>query len=70
MEIDGRERVVGVASLGGRRLPTHDEIAAINARLQAFEQPKPAPSVSVAPPAGVTPMAVEEVRRPAAPAAE
>ncbi len=70
VEIDGRERVVGVASLGGRRLPTHDEIAAINARLQAFEQPKPAPSASVAPPAGVTPMAVEEVRRPAAPAAE
>jgi len=66
VEINGQERVVGVASLGGRRLPTHEEVAAINARLQAFEQPRtPAPSVSVAPVAGVTPMAVEEVGRPA-----
>lgn len=69
VEIDGQQRVVGVASLGGRRLPTHEEVAAINARLQAFEQPKAAaPAAVTPPPAGVTPLAVEEVGRPAVPA--
>ena len=62
VEIDGQTRVVGVASLGGRRQAGKDEIAAINARLKAFETGA-APSVTVTapPPAGVTPMAVEEV---------
>ena len=64
VEIDGHQRVVGVASMAGRRLPTPEEVAAINARLQSFESPKPAaPAITVAP-AGVTPMAVEEVGRP------
>lgn len=64
VEIDGQTRVVGVASLGGRRLPTHDEIAAINQRLRDYEAPKP-PAVAVAPAPGVTPMTVEEVGKPA-----
>lgn len=64
VEIDGQQRVVGVVSLGGRRLPTREEVAAINARLSALEAPKPAaPAVTVAP-AGVTTMDVEEVGRP------
>lgn len=64
VEIDGHQRVVGVASMAGRRLPTPEEVAAINARLQSFESPKPAaPAITVAP-AGVTPMTVEEVGRP------
>jgi len=66
VEIDGRTRVVGVASLGGRRQATATEIAAINQRLAAFEAPeppKPQPTLRVAPP-GVTPMVVEEVGRP------
>lgn len=61
--VDGQTRVVGVASLGGRRLPTHDEVAAINARLQAFETAKPAASATPTPP-GVTAMDVDEVGRP------
>lgn len=62
VEIDGQTRVVGITSLGGRRQAGKDEIAAINARLKAFETGA-APSVTVTapPPAGVTPMAVEEV---------
>jgi hypothetical protein len=61
VEVDGRQRVVGVVSLGGRRLPTQEEVAAINARLQALEaKPEPEPA-----PAGVAVMAVEEVGRPA-----
>jgi len=64
VEIDGRQRVVGVASLGGRRLPTQDEIAAINARLQAMEPPPSSTPAAEAAPAGVVPMAVEEVGRP------
>lgn len=61
VEIDGVTRTVGVASLGGRRLPTPAEVAQVNAGLAAFEaEAKPA-----APPPGVTPMAVEEVGRPA-----
>ena len=64
VEIDGQTRVVGVVSLGGRRIPTQDEIAAINARIKAFEAPAPlAPVVTVAPP-GATSMDVEEVGRP------
>ncbi|WP_339933278.1 cell wall hydrolase [uncultured Brevundimonas sp.] len=59
--VDGHPRVVGIASLGGRRQPDKDEIAAINARLAAFEAP--APEVTPPPP-GVTAMAVEEVGRP------
>jgi spore germination cell wall hydrolase CwlJ-like protein len=64
--IDGQTRVVGVVSLGGRRQPTPEDIAAINDRLAAFEAPpaKSAPAAA-APPPGVTPMAVEEVGRPA-----
>ena len=65
VEIDGRQRVVGVASLGGRRLPTREEVAAINARL-TVDPAKPAPQAAPqAAPAGVTTMAVEEVGRPA-----
>ena len=59
--IDGHPRVVGVASLGGRRQPDKAEIAAINARLAAFEAPV---RDVVPPPPGVTAMAVEEVGRP------
>ena len=67
VEIDGQTRVVGVASLGGRRQPTPAEIAAINQRLAAVESPPlpgPEEPVRTAPP-GATPMAVEEVGRPA-----
>ena len=66
VEIDGQTRVVGIASLGGRRQPTAAEIAAINQRLAAFEAPpQPAPDepIRTAPP-GVTVMDVEEVGRP------
>ncbi len=59
--IDGHPRVVGVASLGGRRQPDKAEIAAIDARLAAFEAPV---REAVPPPPGVTVMAVEEVGRP------
>jgi spore germination cell wall hydrolase CwlJ-like protein len=69
VEIDGQTRVVGVVSLGGRRAPTTDEIAAINARMNAFEHPEaaapvatPAPKIATAP--GATSMAVEEVGKP------
>ena len=66
VEIDGQTRVLGVASLGGRRQPTPADIAAINQRLAAFEAPTPAPEepIRTAPP-GVTVMSVEEVGRPA-----
>lgn len=63
VEIDGQTRVVGVASLGGRRQPSKEEIATINARLAEFEAPVPAARVAAAPP-GVTVMAVEEIGRP------
>ena len=66
--MDGQTRVVGVASLGGRRLPTQDEVKAINARLQALEAAK-TPTAPFAPasppPPGVAAMEVEEVGRPA-----
>ena len=66
VEIDGQTRVVGVASLGGRRQATAADIAAINQRLAAFEAPTPGPDepIRTAPP-GVTTMDVEEVGRPA-----
>jgi len=63
VEINGATRVVGVASLGGRRTPTPDEIAAINANLAAFET-RIAEPVAEPPPPGVTPMDVIEVGRP------
>ena len=67
VEIDGQTRVVGVASLGGRRQARPADIAAINQRLAAFETPPPAaPEAPVrAAPPGVTVMDVEEVGRPA-----
>ncbi|WP_298163665.1 cell wall hydrolase [Brevundimonas sp.] len=65
VEINGQTRVVGVASLGGRRQATAADIAAINARLQAFEAPAIAAPTPAAAPAGVTVMDVEEVGRPA-----
>lgn len=65
VEINGQTRVVGVISLGGRRQPTADDIAAINARLRDYEAPKAAPAPAVSPaPAGVVTMEVEEVGRP------
>jgi spore germination cell wall hydrolase CwlJ-like protein len=64
VEINGQTRVVGVASLGGRRQATPAEIADINPRLSAFETPAPAAAPAAAP--GVTPMEVEEVGRPGA----
>lgn len=65
VEIDGQQRVVGVVSLGGRRLPTRDEVAAINARLNALERPASSIKPAAPAPAGVTTMDVEEVGRPA-----
>ena len=64
VEINGQTRVVGVVSLGGRRQPTPEEIAAINQRLADYERPAEPASTSPAP-AGVTVMPVEEVGRPA-----
>lgn len=66
VEIDGQTRVVGVASLGGRRQATAADIADINARLRAFEAPPVTVQTPAAPaPEGVTAMDVEEVGRPA-----
>ncbi|WP_309628800.1 cell wall hydrolase [Brevundimonas sp.] len=67
VEVDGVTRVVGVASLGGRRQATAADIAAINARLQAFEAPPLTTPVAAATPApaGVATMDVEEIGRPA-----
>lgn len=65
VEIDGQQRVVGVVSLGGRRLPTRDEVAAINARLNALERPASSIKPAAPAPTGVTTMDVEEVGRPA-----
>jgi len=65
VEINGHTRVVGVASLGGRRPATAEEIAAINARLAAFEAPAIASAPPAPPPVGVTRMDVEEVGKPA-----
>jgi len=66
VEIDGQTRVLGIASLGGRRQASASEIAVINERLAEFETPAAAPqpaTVVIIP--GATPMAVEEVGRPA-----
>lgn len=66
VEIDGRSRVVGVVNLGGRRAATAEDIAAINARLKAYEDttpPPPTPAIRPSP-AGVVQMEVEEVGRP------
>ncbi|MGV9009479.1 cell wall hydrolase [Brevundimonas sp.] len=60
--IDGQTRVVGVVSLGGRRQPTPEEVAAINQRLKDYENPAPPAAASPAP-VGVTAMTVEEVGR-------
>ena len=66
VEIDGQTRIVGVASLGGRRQPSAADIAAINKRLAAFETPStPTPEPIRTSPPGATPMDVEEVGRPA-----
>ncbi|MDO9587196.1 MAG: cell wall hydrolase [Brevundimonas sp.] len=62
VEIDGQSRIVGVASLGGRRPATAADIAAINQRLAAFEAAPDEPTRAIPP--GVTVMAVEEVGRP------
>ena len=65
VEFDGQTRVVGVASLGGRRQPNAAEIEAINQRLAAFVSPRAASAEPArAAPPGVTAMAVEEVGRP------
>lgn len=63
VEIDGQTRVVGISSLGGRRQPTAQDIAAINARLEALTAPTAAPAPD--PVAGAVTMDVEEVGRPA-----
>lgn len=64
VQIDGQTRVVGVISLGGRRVPTAEEVAAINERLKAFEAPATPPAPRVVVP-GATSMDVEEVGKPA-----
>ncbi|MBU1347943.1 MAG: cell wall hydrolase [Alphaproteobacteria bacterium] len=66
VEIDGQTRVVGITSLGGRRQATPEDIAAINARLKAFEAPTITPSAPTiaAAPEGVVSMDVEEIGRP------
>lgn len=64
VEIDGVTRTVGVASLGGRRLPTPEEVARLNADLAAFEAGDPPALAASPPPPGVTPLEVEEVGRP------
>lgn len=66
VEINGAVRVVGVVSLGGRRQPTAEEVARINAGLAAFEQERARPETPSDPPPGVTPLEVEEVGRPSA----
>ncbi|QSF55367.1 cell wall hydrolase [Brevundimonas fontaquae] len=65
VEVDGRQRVVGVISLGGRRLPTRDEVAAINARLSAVDPSSTTPKPAAPKVEGVPSMDVEEVGRPA-----
>ncbi len=65
VEIDGQTRVLGIASLGGRRQASASDIAAINERLAAFEAPAAASQSGPVVIPGATPMAVEEVGRPA-----
>ncbi len=67
VEVDGQTRVVGVISLGGRRIPGREEVAAINERLKAFEDPvAPATTATPASPPGVVTMDVDEIGKPAA----
>lgn len=54
--VGGQVRQVGVISLGGRRQPTRDDIAAINARMAEYEASNPE--------GGVPLLDVEEVNRP------
>lgn len=61
VEIDGQTRVVGLASLGGRRQASREEIAAINERLKTYEAQAPAAQATTP---GVTVMEVEEVGKP------
>ncbi|MFC0632999.1 cell wall hydrolase [Brevundimonas balnearis] len=63
VEVEGQTRVVGAASLGGRRPPTPEEIAAINRSLADFEAPRQPAAPA---PAGVPVLEVEEVGRPTA----
>ncbi|MBL0949006.1 cell wall hydrolase [Brevundimonas sp.] len=63
VEINGQTRVVGAVSLGGRRQPTAEEVAAINRNLAEFEG-KDAPSAAATPVPGVVSLDVEEVGRP------
>lgn len=70
VEINGQTRVVGAASLGGRRQPTPEEIAEINRNLADFEEQDPAPTrVTPTPVPGVVELEVEEVGRPSRQAA-
>jgi spore germination cell wall hydrolase CwlJ-like protein len=64
----GETRII--ATLGGRRQPTRDDIAAINERLRQFEEQQGLARPRAVPPPGVTPLEVTEVGRrgPAAPA--
>jgi len=55
--VNGQVRQVGVISLGGRRQPTPEDIAAINARMAEYEASTPE--------GGVPLLEVEEVNRPA-----
>ena len=65
VEINGQTRVVGTASLGGRRQPTPAEIAEINRNLAAFEDnAAPAARAAPAPVEGVVTLEVEEIGRP------
>lgn len=68
--VDGRERHVGVISLGGRRQPTREEMAEINARLEAYAarlqsgQPAAAEPRAAEPATDVATLDVVEVNRP------
>jgi hypothetical protein len=63
----GETRII--ATLGGRRQPTRDDIAAINERLRQFEEQQGLARPKAVPPPGVTPLDVTEVGRgPATPA--
>jgi hypothetical protein len=65
VEINGQTRVVGTASLGGRRQPTAAEIAEINRNLAAFEGNEAPPArAAPAPVEGVVTLEVEEIGRP------
>lgn len=57
--VTGETRIV--ATLGGRRLPQRDEIAAINERMRQYEEAQGLARPKAAPPPGVTPLAVTEV---------